>query len=253
MRQLFPVLDPASGGGDVDPAAPYAAAVRPAPPGRPWVLLNMVASVDGATAVKGRSGGLGGPSDKVVFSAIRAVADVIIAGNGTVRAEGYGPPRPSAATQEARVARGQAPFPRIAVVSGSLDLDLHSSLFTTPEHRPLVITTEDPPADRLAAAAERADVVQAGHGPVDLGAALGLLAAAGHRVALVEGGPTLNGQLVAADLVDELCLTVSPHFVGGTSGRVAHGPDAALEALELAHVLHDPVDGLLFLRYVRVG
>ena len=53
----------------------------------------MVATVDGATAVDGRSGGLGGPADKGVFGAIRAVADVILVGAGTVRAERYGSPR----------------------------------------------------------------------------------------------------------------------------------------------------------------
>ena len=97
----------------------------------------MVASVDGATAIDGVSGGLGGPADKQVFSAIRGVADVILAGAGTVRAERYGPPRTPPSIQAARRARGQAAKPRLAVVSRSLDLD--------PGHGPV---HRRPPTDR---------------------------------------------------------------------------------------------------------
>ena len=97
---------------------------------RPWVLVNMVASLDGAITIADRSGGLGGPADKAMFSALRGVADVVMAGAGTVRAEGYGPARPSDAVRAVRRARGQAEVPRIAVVTRSLDLDLATPLFT---------------------------------------------------------------------------------------------------------------------------
>src|SRR5688572_14206623 len=110
-------------------------------------MVNMISSADGATAVEGLSGGLGGPADQKVFGAVRAVADVIVAGAGTVRAERYGPPRPSGARRTAREGRGQAPAPRLAVVSRSLDLDLDSPAFT--ESRAVVVTCAAAPAARL--------------------------------------------------------------------------------------------------------
>ena len=118
MRQLLP--EPVE---DVDPDELYPDDARPAGVDRPWVLLNMVTSVDGATAVEGRSAGLGGAADQTVFHVLRSVPDVILVGAATVRAERYGPPRTSQAHQAARQARGQAPFPRLAIVSGRLDLD----------------------------------------------------------------------------------------------------------------------------------
>ncbi|MCU1351039.1 MAG: Pyrimidine reductase riboflavin biosynthesis-like protein [Acidimicrobiales bacterium] len=245
MQQLFPES------AEVEPAQVYAGAPRPAWPDRPWVMVNMIASVDGATARDGVSGGLGSPADKVVFSAIRAVADVILAGAGTVRAEGYGPPRPPAERQAERTARGQAAVPRIAVVSRSLDLDLGGRLFTESVERPLVITTTDAAPARLAACRRVADVITAGTGAVDLQDALGQLRATGVGIVVAEGGPGINGQLVAAGIVDEMCLSLAPLLVGGGSARVAHGMPAAALGLRLAHVLHDEADDLLFLRYRR--
>ena len=86
MRQLAPVA--------IDPCRPrHVYADLPDVAGRPGVRLNMIASVDGATAVDGVSGGLGGPADRRVFGVLRSLADVVLVAAGTVRAEGYGPPR----------------------------------------------------------------------------------------------------------------------------------------------------------------
>lgn len=246
MHQLLP--HPAD---DVDVVAVYAGDPRPAPAARPWVLVNMVASVDGATAVEGRSGALGGAADRAAFTAIRAVADVILVAAGTARAEGYGPPRTPPALQAQRLARGQAAKPRIAIVTRRVDLDLDAELFADPESRCLVVLPEDTPADRVAEVARVADPVPAGRGGVDLGACLAHLHAMGVRTVLAEGGPSLLGQLVADDLVDELCLSLSPALVAGESARIVHGPDLpeGLAPLRLARVLEQ--DGTLLLRYVR--
>ncbi len=245
VRQLLP--HPAD---DVDVVAAYAADARPAPSARPWVLVNMVASADGATAVDGRSGALGGAADRAAFTAIRAVPDVILVAAGTARAEGYGPPRTPPGLQEQRRARGQSAKPRIAIVTRSVELDLGAELFADPESRCLVLLPEDTAAERLAAVAEVADPVPAGHGGVDLVACLGHLHTAGVHTVLAEGGPSLLGQLVAADLVDELCLTLSPALVAGGSARIVHGPDlpGGLAPLRLERVLEQ--DGSLLLRYV---
>ena len=122
MRRLLP--DPAA---EVSPAEAYADV--PVATGRPGVRVNMVASLDGAITVEGRSGGLGGDADRRVFLALRALADVILVGAGTVRNEGYGPPRLKDEIQAARRERGQARLPRIAVVTRSLTLDWDSPFF----------------------------------------------------------------------------------------------------------------------------
>jgi len=241
MRELYP--NPAT---DVDPVERYGADDRGAPGGdRPWVLVNMIATVDGATAIDGRSGGLGGPADKVVFGAIRAVADVILVGAGTVRAESYGSPRTPPG--------GGAP-PRLAIVTRSLDMDLTSAVFTDApaDRRPIVVTTERSDAARRRDLEAVAEVMVAGDDDVDVGLALSKLAAQGAQVVLCEGGPSLNGHLVAADALDELCLSLAPIVAGGSSPRMAHGlAPPHVTGLRLDRVLES--DGMLFLRYVRAS
>ena len=248
---------------EVDPAEIYAADSRPPLGDRPWVLVNMIASVDGAaTDPSGRTAGLGGPADLRVFSAIRAVADIVLAGAGTVRTERYGPARMPPAQEAARRARGQSPRPRIAVVTRSLALDLELPLFreATDEYRPIVITTTAG-LDRVrgtgGATATRdlamvAEIVVAGDESVDWGVALrALRTTARAGVVLVEGGPNTNAQLVAADLVDELCLTVAPQLAGADGLRIVAGIGSeAPRRVALDRVLTE--DDYLFLRYLRV-
>jgi 5-amino-6-(5-phosphoribosylamino)uracil reductase len=235
VRQLLPDVV-----ADRSPAELYTAVARPAPPERPWVAVNMIVSADGATAVDGVSGALGGPADKAVFAALRAAADVVLVGAGTARAEGYGP---------ARARPDGSPGPRIAVVTRSGALDPGARLFTGGS--PLVITCEDCPAERRAELAGVAEVVLAGSTDVDPGRAVGALRERGAAVVLCEGGASLNGQLVAADLVDEWCLTLAPALVAGASSRAAVGPSPATGAtdLRLAHLAE--ADGFLFARYLR--
>lgn len=247
MRQLWP--EPVA---DADPVELYASDHRPAGD-RPWVLANMIASVDGAaTDLTGRSGGLGGPADKRVFAAIRGVADVVMAGAGTVTAEDYGPSRPSEAVRRARLARGQAAAPRIAVVSAALSISPDQRLFreASPDARPVVLTVEAADPERRRALAEVAEVHSAGETRVDWPRALAVLRdRLGARVVLCEGGPTTIAGLVAAGLLDEMCLTVAPTLQTGAAPRVSDGPaPPAARAMALARVLTE--DGYLFLRYV---
>lgn len=241
-------------GAAVDLAALVAAETRPAPAGRPWVVANMVASADGsATDGAGLSGGLGGAGDRQVFSALRAVADVIVAGAATVTAEGYGPARPSTAAREQRRARGQADRPRIAVATASLRLDPGQRLFaeSPADARPVILTVDEADPDRRRALEAVADVHSAGRASVDWSTALALLRREyGAAIALCEGGPHTIAQLVADDLLDELCLTVAPTLVAGDGPRIAVGasPGAARPlTLDRAVV----ADGDLLLRYLR--
>lgn len=246
---------------DVDPAEVYGADSRPPLGDRPWVLANMIASVDGAaTDPTGRSAGLGGPADRQVFSAIRAVADIVLAGAGTVRTERYGPALMPPSLEDARRARGQSARPRIAVVTRSLVLDLELPLFheATDEDRPLVITTTaglDRVRSTAGASATQdlamvAEIVVAGDESVDWDTALRVLRATARAgVVLVEGGPNTIAQLVAADLLDELCLTVSPQLAGAGGQRIVVGVESeAPRRLALDRVLIE--DDYIFLRYL---
>jgi len=246
MRMLLPTAN-----ADVQPAEVYGAAARPRPEGRPWLLANMVASADGGTAVDGKSGSLGGEPDRAVFFAIRAVADVILVAGGTVRTEGYGPALTPEAHLPARAARGQAPHPRLAIVSGSLDLDPTSRLFveSPPESRPIIVTSATADAGRRADLAAVADVIEAGAERVDVGEAVRQLGGLGFGIVLSEGGPSLLGQLADADLLDELCLTVAPVVVAGDSRRVVHGGVPEQHDYAIGHLLTE--DDVLFLRYIR--
>lgn len=189
---------------------------------RPAVRVVMIQSIDGTVAVDGRSGPLSGPADTEIYLANRSLADVVLVGAETVRAEDYGPARLTPALVAAREGRGQPPRPRIGVVSRSLDLDPASRLFTGTGVRPTVLTTEDASRDRRDRLAEVADVVVAGRGDVDLTEALHELGRQGTRRVVCEGGPTLNGALFRAGLVDEVCLTIAP-VLAGDGPRAAAG------------------------------
>ena len=252
MRQVYP------GGSALDDAALAALYNYPdlgAPPAR-WLRTNMVASLDGAATVDGRSGGLSNEADQQIFALLRAYADVLLVGAGTARAEGYGPVRPeSEGLRWAWLRDGRPPSPPIAVVTRGLDLDLGGALLTDapPHARTIVITTESAQPDRRAAAARSAEVIVAGEASVDLMAAVDALAERGYQRISCEGGPHLLAQLADAGLLDELCLTISPLLAGPEAGRIVTGalpmPGGATLPFTLAHALED--EGYLLCRYVR--
>ena len=252
MRQVYP------GGSAVTDAALaglYAYPDLGAPPVR-WLRANMVASLDGAASVGGRSGGLSNEADQQVFAMLRAHADVILVGAGTARAEGYGPVRPeSEGLRWAWLRDGRPPSAPIAVITRALDLDLGGALLAdAPAHaRTIVITTESAVPGRRAAAARTADVIVAGEASVDLKAAVDALAERGHQRISCEGGPHLLGQLADAGLLDELCLTISPLLAGPGADRIVTGglpmPRGGTLPFTLAHALED--ESHLLCRYVR--
>lgn len=217
--------------------------VDPADPGRPWVRVNFVASADGAATAAGRSAGLGSAADRKVFGLLRELAEVIVVGAGTARAENYRGAR--------RASRVTGRPPPIAVVTATGDLDPDAVLFTDTSVPPLVVTGRACPAGnrgRLRAAG--ADLVVLDTVRVTPAGLLSTLAGRGLRRVLCEGGPRLFGDLIAEDSVDELCLTISPVLAGGDAGRIADG-DAGreLRGMRLVGALTE-TDALL-LRYVR--
>ncbi|MEY9258435.1 riboflavin biosynthesis pyrimidine reductase [Brevibacterium epidermidis] len=232
-----------------DPLTPYLEVNRSQPRHECWVTGHMVAGLDGTAAVHGRVGALSTEPDQDLFRRMRQIADVVMVGAQTVRSEGYAPMRLSEPARAQRRTRGQSEMPPVAVVSRSLDLDWSSQVFAeAPEHaRTIVITCAKADPVRLAAAEQAATVIIAGEERVEPAAALQALAGLGYRVVLCEGGPRWLGELVAADRLDELCLSISP-MMGGDALPVSVAPpgaDIAQFSLKSTMV----ADDTLFLRY----
>ena len=226
--------------------------------GRDWletggVRANFIASADGAVSASGLSRGLQTEGDNRVFAALRDLADVILVGAGTARAEGYAAVTATERRLDVRRRYGLPdPLP-IAVVSGSLSLDASSGLFTgaLPGARTIIVTTAASPADRRAALADVADVVVCGEREIDVAGLRAELSARGLTRVLCEGGPALFSHLVQHGGCDELCLTVSPLLVGPGTGRIVTGAEFGdhPRGLTLDGLLEE--DGALFARYRR--
>lgn len=222
LRRLHP--EPAA---DVHIADAYGDPDRSPPPGRPWVMITMVASVDGATTMNGASGPLGNASDTAVLSATRAAADLVVVGAGTVRAERYGPPK--------------TPGQRVGVVTSGGSLDMSGPLFSSGAGF-LIMPESGPHLD--------VPTLRVGDASVDAAAMLSRVHELVGRpvgVVQVEGGPTLNGWLVDAGCVDEFNLTLAPRIAGGAGPRAVVGAGTSAD-LDLAHLLVDD-GGFVFSRW----
>jgi riboflavin biosynthesis pyrimidine reductase len=198
---------------------------------RPWIGLTMIASLDGSVTVDGTSGGLGNANDLDVLSTLRALADIIIVGAGTVTGEGYGPPK--------------RPGKRIGVATNSGRVDLGTELFTSGVG--FLLAPESAAIDESAV-----EVVRAGTTKLDLEAAIGRLDTVLPGVSHVqaEGGPQLNATLLEHDLIDELDLSLSPRLVGGLGPRLVAGALEVDRRFDLAHLLIDD-EGFVFSRWTR--
>lgn len=194
---------------------------QPPETNQPWVVLSMVHSIDGSTSLAGVSGPLGSEADQAVFSTLRSRADVILVGAATVRTERYQPLK--------RV--GQ----RLAIVTASGDLPWQEPVYT--HAQTVIVAPIDAPAMPV-------EALRVGAGRVDLQEAVRRLQP---RVVLLEGGSSLNGQMLAAGLVDEICVTVAPLTVAGSGPRLAASPQETLTSFRLEHILEQ--DGFLFSRY----
>ncbi len=207
--------------------------------GRPLVRTNFVASVDGAATADGTSGGLGSAGDRLLFGVLRELADVIVVGAATAAAENYRVPAP----------RPDGSRPGLALASQTLDIPptMHD-LVADPGT--LIATCTDAPADRrrrLESAG--ATLVDCGTGTVDPRRLISALGNRGHRRVLCEGGPRLHAGLLAADVVDQLAVTLSPHLACGDGPRIAHGaaPAAGLIPVVLRQLIGDDEGYFYFL------
>lgn len=214
-----------------------------APAARPYLVLNMVATVDGAATVAGRTAPMSDPADRQLFHELRTRVDAVMVGAGTVRTERYGRLVRDPDRRAGREQRGLAADPLAIVVSRSLALAPDLPLLADPHSRVIVVTESDGTLDGCAADVRylRTD---------DLGDALGRLRAEHDvRSVLCEGGPVLNASLLPAGLVDELFLCISPQLAG-TTGSLTIVDAAPLDGpvpVELVWLLE--CDGTLFARY----
>ncbi|MFI7074920.1 dihydrofolate reductase family protein [Micromonospora sediminicola] len=222
------------------------------------VRLLTVSSIDGLAAMNGTSAPLSGPGDQRVYQMVKRDADLVLIGAGTVRAEQYGPTMLTSLQVARRRSMGLAPYPTIAVVSRSLDLDLTGPLF---QHhrgrhvppRPIIVApaatmpTVDP------ALAERVDLVAAGETDVDLALAVQKLRSLGHHRLVCEGGPYLAGKMARAGLLDEICMTITPQLLAVPGPRIT-APSGTVPAGDDWQLHRSLLDerGNLFLRYTRL-
>jgi riboflavin biosynthesis pyrimidine reductase len=172
---------------------------------RPWVVLSMISTADGATAIDGNSAKLGGPTDREVFLHLHRSADCVLVGAQTIRQDSYSP---------------------------------------LPAHQKLVVLshTGDLGANTQA-------LLDAGNTQIVTGDVQNIVRNLSGNICVLEGGSNLNNQMLQANLIDEICLTIAPMFVGGTTPRIFEGEWFNHDSWTLAHVCHD--SGFVFLRYLR--
>lgn len=218
---------------------------------RTHLRVNFVTSLDGAATHNGLTDGLNDEADHQVFHTLRMLADVVLVGAGTVREEGYEDLRVTEDRAAWRTARGLPAHPVMAVVSGRLDLDPGAPLFTRAPVRPLVFTTARAPEQRRQALSDVADVVTAGAASVEPEQVVTELSARGLPQILSEGGPAWFAAMIEADVVDEMCLTLSPLLEGGDATRIVRDGQQHTRPMSLASVLR--AEDMLILRYLRLG
>lgn len=228
---------------DDDPAALDAiwAALEPEPgAATPVIRAVMISSVDGTTTIDGRSGGLGTPTDKLVYDAMRARADLVMVGSTTALTEGYGP----AALNPVWAGRRSADPPIIVILTRSLPDRLIEQCADS-DDRLQIAAANEVDGDRLEAAHARGVTVHV-LDPGPTGAAIRALASRlrADEVAL-EGGPGLLGTLLEQGAVDELVLSVAPELiVGGDPSPLASGQGGTRVPMRVVSAFTCPRGGL---------
>ena len=172
---------------------------------RPWVVLSMISTADGATAIDGNSAKLGGPTDREVFLHLHRSADCVLVGAQTIRQDSYSP---------------LPAHQKLVVLSNSGDLGANTQA-----------------------------LLDAGNTQIVTGDVQNIVYNLSGNICVLEGGSNLNNQMLQANLIDEICLTIAPMFVGGSTPRIFEGEWFNHESWTLAHICHD--SGFVFLRYLR--
>jgi len=217
-----------------------------APPGRPYVIANMVTTADGRAALGGRTKAISSDTDRELFHRLREQVDAVMAGVATIAIENYGPLVQDTERRGRRSAAGLEPVPLAVTASRSLELPVESPLFADPDS-PVVVLTN---SDREAPTAPGVVIERQANDTLDLSLGMALLRERyGVRALLLEGGPTLLAAMIEARQVDELFLSLAPVVAGATGEpSILEGPLGEPVDMRLLSALHD--EGHLFLRYV---
>jgi riboflavin-specific deaminase-like protein len=215
-----------------------------APPDRPYLVLNMVSSLDGKATIDWRTKGLSTELDRELFHRLRTQADAVMVGAGTVRAERYGRMAKSEELRAVRESEGLAADPLAVIVSARLDLHADLPILGVPEQRVLIATHSDAELPET-----EAEIVYERTGE-DLQLLMARLRER-HRVRSIvcEGGPTLNSYLFAAGLVDELWLTLNPKVAGGAAAFTIVAGRELVDLAELEPMSIAEGGGDLFTRW----
>lgn len=215
-----------------------------APSGRPYLVLNMVSSLDGKAAMYGHTRDLSSPADRLIFHGLRTQADAILVGAGTARSERYGRATKSDELRARREAEGLDPDPLTVIVSGRLGLPSDLPILREPQARVVIATGAEHELEGTTA-----QITYSRTGD-DLQLLLAHLRDEhGVRSVLCEGGPTLNSFLMAAGLVDELFVTVAPKIVGGADALTLVAGRELLEPARAELVWLYECGGDLFFRW----
>jgi riboflavin-specific deaminase-like protein len=217
---------------------------KKARPERPYLVLNMVSSLDGKATIDWRTRGLSTELDRQLFHHLRTQADAVMVGAGTVRIERYGRMAKSDELRDKREREGLSRDPLAVIVSARLDLPADLPLLNEPEQPVVIATGSDATLEGLGDQVEYARV----------GDDLPLLMARlrdehGVHSVLCEGGPTLNSHLLAAGLVDELFLTLNPKLAGGAAALTIVAGRELVEPAELELISVAEGGGDLFTRW----
>jgi riboflavin-specific deaminase-like protein len=240
MQLLYP---------DCRPTSPTELAARlrlgdKAPPDRPYLIINMVSSLDGKATIEWRTKGLSTDLDRELFHRLRTQVDAVMVGAGTARTERYGRIMKSDELRAARIAEGLEADPLAVIVSARLNLPPDLPLLNDPEQRVVIATGSDATLPDLGA---QVTYERTGE---DLPLLMARLREShGVRSVLCEGGPTLNSYLFSAGLVDELWLTLNPKIAGGAAALTIVAGRELIEPLELEPTSVAEGGGDLFTRW----
>jgi riboflavin-specific deaminase-like protein len=214
------------------------------PPERPYLVLNMISSLDGKATIEWRTRGLSSDLDRELFHHLRTQADAVMVGAGTARVERYGRINKTDELRAKRRGEGLEPDALAVLVSARLDLPADLPVLQEPDQRVLIATGSDAVLQGTRAQIEY----------LRTGDDLQLLMARltddyGVRSVLCEGGPTLNFHLFGAGVVDELFLSLSPKLSGGAAALTIVAGGALVEPAEMTLVSLAEAEGELFTRW----